>query len=378
MDLAAKLAVAPGACEVPFCIIPRYRREEFAKAVEHSYETLSDEFVGWLARETDLVVAWIMGFKPAGEDARPDRGLPPLARMLLGREADLLTVIYGPARASMWEQLEREPESLGVQNGLWQSIFACSNAILVDSKTDKGITRKGYTSAHWQATTVLSQVVAATTPSPDAFPLVVSEQDIDTVIHLMMSSLTPLVFEGLCNPPGGDWSGISLLSEDGKCEHRWLSLPRVSNTGAKRPDHVFQLQGTEGQSHVLVIESKQSWRNLERNIGPRLVAYVRELIRTPASAMSYVESQLKANTSAERLNDSSLVIVSGVAFLVDSADTMAKIGQQLEADVLFGLRVSRPSTTVWIKSTSEEGSEVARILRTYVPEKHLGIDVVVL
>ena len=95
------------------------------------------------------MIAWVMGFKPRGDDARPDRGLAPLARMLVGDEVELLTVVYGPAKPSMWSLLHRDPRTLMTQNGLWESLLQLSTAVLADSSTDNGATTKGYLRSHW-------------------------------------------------------------------------------------------------------------------------------------------------------------------------------------------------------------------------------------
>ncbi|MEI6436946.1 MAG: hypothetical protein WCP32_19140, partial [Bacteroidota bacterium] len=70
-------------------------------------------------------------------------------------------------------------------------------------------------------------------------------------------------------PPGGDWSGISYWDFSDKTEYRWTSLPRVSATKAKRPDHIIQINSQEVNS-FLVIESKNNAKDLEENIGNRL------------------------------------------------------------------------------------------------------------
>jgi hypothetical protein len=379
MDAASGLSLAPGACEVPFCLIPKHRRSEFAHIVGCTYDGLLQEFLEWLERDSDLVVAWVMGFKPAGEDARPDRGLPPLARMAVGRGVDLLTVVYGPAKPDVWTKLHEAPQALRDQNGLWESILACSDAILVDSRTDHGRTRHGYTAAHWEGGAHANLATQETMASPEPFPAVTGEQDVDTVLHLMMTSLAPPAFEGLCNPPGGDWSGLSLLARDAQYVHRWLSLPRVSHSGAKRPDHVFQLSGDDGSWHVLVVESKRSRTRLEKDIGPRLIRYVDELARTPASATGATGAgQLHRNLDGTQLDLGGFSFVSGVAVLVPDGQAVSQMAQDLDVDLAIGLEILPDSTTVWMKAASAQGAEVAETLRVRVPEGHLGIAVNVL
>ena len=85
-------------------------------------------------------------------------------------------------------------------------------------------------------------------------------------------------FEGMCNPPGGDWSGFSVLSPDNK-EKRWLSLPRESKVIiGKRPDHIFQLSKILPRPILLIVESKEHSRDLEENVGINLINYVKKLM----------------------------------------------------------------------------------------------------
>ena len=202
--------------------------------------------------------------------------MPPLGRMLVGNDCDLLSFIYGPAPEAHLHLLATDPLHLGATNGLWQAVFAVSDAVLVDSSTKPDATPRAYVKRAW-------------TPSPQelATPLRVeprvsslSEHDVDTALHVCITSLGPAVaFEGLCNPPGGDWSGISFRWDPNQPEYRWLTLPRVSSTGAKRPDHVFALFGHGGIPVCLSIESKEHAHSLESDIGPRLLRYTCQLFR---------------------------------------------------------------------------------------------------
>lgn len=93
-----------------------------------------------------------------------------------------------------------------------------------------------------------------------------SEQDVDTTIHLLFAHQENLkVFEVTCNPPGGDWSGLSILDFETGEEFRWTSLPRVSSAGGKRPDHVIEFLLDNGHWGLLAIESND---RLESCIAP--------------------------------------------------------------------------------------------------------------
>lgn len=105
-----------------------------------------------------------------------------------------------------------------------------------------------------------------------------SEHDIDTSIHQLFSHKEQTnIFESLCNPPGGDWSGISYY-ENADTEFRWTSLPRVSQVGGKRPDHLIQIRNAK-QDIFLSIESKLYGRDLEINIGTHLKTYIDDLFK---------------------------------------------------------------------------------------------------
>ena len=87
-------------------------------------------------------------------------------------------------------------------------------------------------------------------------------------------------FEGLCNPPGGDWSGLSVIVN--QCEYRWVSLPRVSGEiNGKRPDHVLQLYPNDNNNSIILsIESKDRSYDLETNVGIQLKQYIKYHLRS--------------------------------------------------------------------------------------------------
>ena len=93
MSLAALHAQGLSSSSLPFCLVPAGNRLVFAEAIERLYSDLGDDYLGWLRREKSLVICWITGYKPGGQDSRPDRGLVPFGRMLVGEECDLLSVV---------------------------------------------------------------------------------------------------------------------------------------------------------------------------------------------------------------------------------------------------------------------------------------------
>ncbi len=275
MDIGANHSFGLTSSTLPLSFVPKDRRARFAAETRRLYPDLPDYVMRWIAgSDTHLAIAWVMGFKPGGDDARPDRGLPPLARMLVGDDCDLMTFVYGPAPRSHWLGLSRNPVALATSNGLWEAVLGVSDAVLVDSATTPDGAERAFLKDHWAA--VLREEIAPLNVTPHVRSL--GEQDVDTALHVAFESLgADVVFEGMCNPPGGDWSGISFRWDSTEPEHRWLTLPRVSADGAKRPDHVFALFGHQGQTVCLCIESKELSRSLDADIGPRLNRYTEAL-----------------------------------------------------------------------------------------------------
>lgn len=282
MDLGALHSYGLASKSLPLSFVPSERRPAFAKETLALYPNLTPEAGVWLAKDKrDLAIAWVMGFKPKGDDARPDRGLPPLARMLVGDQTDLLTFVYGPAPQSHWRQLDAKPELLAAKNGLWEAVLGVSDAILVDSATQDAGSRS-HLRNHWAAAVELHPFQLNIPPRV----LRAAENDVDTALHLVFRRIgSELAFEGMCNPPGGDWSGVSFMWSDQGEEYRWLTLPRVTARDAKRPDHVFALFSPQLGPICLCVESKERARSLEAGIGPRLTRYAQALFATGPSVV---------------------------------------------------------------------------------------------
>lgn len=363
MKIAAKYAVGITSSKLPMSIIPRTLRKSFVSELLELYGEFPNDYVNWLNKDQDLVTCWVMGFKPRGDDARPDRGLPPLTRMLVGDSSDLLTIVYGPARAATWPMLHNEPDRLILQNGLWESILGLSDAVLIDSATDKAVTQKGYLREHWGSGLVVGGCDSVLVKKA---PETVGENDVDTVIHNLFSYYTDgQVFEGMCNPPGGDWSGISILNDAQDKEYRWLSLPRVSSDGAKRPDHVFQIFNIHDRPVCLVIESKELPRSVEDEIGPRLVGYLSWLFSFPSCVeRSRPEGSWTHRTSTYNNN---LLYVSCAAFLdIGNAD-LRQILQKSECDLCLAVGFDNDSKIASIRI--QHANDYGYLVREFLEKK---------
>jgi len=329
LSVTQKCAVAVGSKDMPICLIPAHDRKEYGNKIREIYgKEVDDKFVKWIENsDSPLVCIWVAGFKPRGDDSRPDRGLVPLGRMIFGKdEVDIMSIVYGPAKPSAWAKLDSDIDSLSKTNGLWEAILGLSNALIVDSPTSKSLKSHGY---------LLKKEIGISTnmllrASGDV-PLF-GEHDVDSTLHLLFSNkFQNGVYEGLCNPPGGDWSGISVCDFKTKNEYRWSSLPRVSGEDTKRPDHLIQF---ENSSLLLAIESKDSLSSLEDNIGPRLNEYIERLIKiNPNSTKTGIEKWASFSDDFSH----QLKIISGAAFRTTDVNDLVKAQKKGNLDIVFGI-----------------------------------------
>jgi hypothetical protein len=363
MDMSKEFAIGLTSANLPMCVIKKSVRTAYAQELTYLYDDLTADFVAWLKRDADLAICWVMGFKPRGDDARPDRGLPPLTRMLIGNNQDLLTVVYGPAPSSTWPMLRDDPGTLVKRNGLWESVLEISDALLVDSSTDD-ITQHGFVRSHWNAK-LPKATVEPFFVSPK--PKKIGENDVDTVLHTILAKFAEgdNIFEGMCNPPGGDWSGLSLLSLDRQIEQRWLSLPRVSGQGTKRPDHVFQIFNVLPQPVIMCVESKELPTSVEKDIGPQVIAYVANLMGSPSS-VERMRSEDTWNHSERKLRTEDFVMVSAVAFVSDGLASVMDVRKRSRADLLFCFEFANRGEhcTIGLLPTSVAGKAIANFICT--------------
>lgn len=264
-------AVPITATDLPFCIVPKQNLASLKAWIKETYNGLDVSF----DLKKDLALVWITGFKPKGDDSRPDRGLSPLCRMILGKDANIMAVVSGPGKKHTWDRLLNSPKELCEINGLFEAIFSCCNYLLVDSVTcDSYIFMP--TGATLNKNSQKNQFQYVQKPVVKYF-----EHDTDCAIHQILSSHNELgIFECFCNPPGGDWSGISFFKNG--IEYKWTSLPRVSKY-SKRPDHIFQIE-RKGHLTFVPIESKGFGKKLEKNIGNRLKDYINDLFASEPTA----------------------------------------------------------------------------------------------
>ncbi len=334
MNFTSRYAFGLTSSNLPFCIISEESRKKWAIEVFKLYSDIDQSFKEWLHKDEDLVLCWIMGFKPRHDDARPDRGLAPFARMLIGNEIELLTIIYGPAPQSHWNLLQQNPGELLKSNGLWEAILASSDSIFIDSDTKTNSVKRAYKKDHWIK---FIPKIESQNLLINPVPISPGENDIDTIIHTMFTNFgNDDYFEGMCNPPGGDWSGISVLSGDRTIEYRWLHLPRVSDCNGKRPDHVFQIFNLTKIPLILSIESKEKAKVVEKDVGPRLNQYVSDLFNHTPSIERVLNENPQWVHSHEIHSSLKFVYGSAVAFIINHKSEFDSISAIAKTDVIMG------------------------------------------
>lgn len=344
-----------GVKDLPICIIPKDRRIDFATYLKTTYPTLHFSF----DKNKPIAIVWITGFKPRGDDSRPDRGLAPLARMILGDDAQIMALVYGPAKESTWAAFRESPEALAQENGLWQSVFATCDYVLVDSATckDKFFHKTG---------TKLTHHIGLPSFKYANPTVAFSEHDTDTTIHQLFSRKEQLgVFECMCNPPGGDWSGISYFVSADE-EYRWTSLPRVSAIGGKRPDHIIQVK-SKNTDMFFSIESKLRGRDLETNIGTNLKTYIKDLFQNLPTAHRTANKDWRLFERHE-LPMRKYAIISIGAYAFESVDEMKRQLKRGNLDVVFAFEFGETTTLHVLHN--KKGKEVANVLK----QVQLGLD----
>lgn len=355
-------AVALGSVEMPFCAIDGGGREQFLSLMIDLYgDRLSSEFTTWMEkRDVPLICVWVAGFKPRGEDSRPDRGLVPLVRMLLGDgDYDLLSIVYGPAPKSSLKQLQEDMEELARVNGLWESVLKLSDAVLIDGGTSKDMNKLSF------VLNMRPKRIDRDEPLPIAASIPsFGEHDIDSTLHSVLSHAEDDVFEGMCNPPGGDWSGISLLDFNEGRVYRWTSLPRVSGENTKRPDHLLEFKTGD---YLLSIESKDQAARLESGIGPRLAQYVEKLLDyPPISFRKRSEEYWKPFRGAiTDLTFGGLEVYTGAAFIGGSEPELVKTLERGETDIVFRLEFNgeKGNTTIYLVSNNRARAIVKQLAK---------------
>lgn len=372
LSLVERLSVGLASKDLPFGIIPAADRRELANGIHRLYPTYDPNVLHKIASgPSDLILCIIKGFKPKGDDNRPDRGVLPLVAMLSSTNTEVMTFIYGPVIERNFHALAAHPERLAASNGFWRAILSLSNYLALDAPVLAG---PSYDAKVLLDTSALKE--SYTRPLPDggqltqrAFPSIPQsfhEDDVDSGIHFLFSHvLYEVCFEGMCNPPGGDWSGLSVLY--GNREVRWLSLPRESKEiGGKRPDHVLELFGIFDRPVLLSIESKERSFDLEKNVGAGLVNYIRNLMKYIPNVERSIPPCTGSWTQSKHFVDfQAFETISAAAYLRDAAQTNHRVFARSNCDMLF---IMEPVKSGW-KIEIAAATPAAEILKDFLRAK---------
>ena len=330
-NIVNKYSIGIGSVDLPFGVIPKGKKKEFFNELKDIYTVDLDK----IDFSKDLIICMIKGFKPRGDDNRPDRGIIPFIAMLVGEDKEILTYVYGPILPLYKNKFAtNDLEYLHDHNGLWRSIISLSNYIIVDStivfSTEKYFK---YIDNNDNKKKCLDKKDNDILLNISNVPLHLSENDVDSIIHILFKyEFSAVSFEGMCNPPGGDWSGLSLINEN---ENIWQSLPRVYNN-SKRPYNVIQLFNICDKSIILSIESKELYRDLEKDIGIQLKKYINDLVNYVPS----VERKTASNDwsiSKNKINIENSTLFSVGAFLKSRNINYDLLFKYTNVDLLFEL-----------------------------------------
>lgn len=342
LDLIDDCSVGLASRDLPFGIIPADKRPAFSRGLGQLYPSFSETILRRIGvSQNDLILCLIKGFKPGGDDNRPDRGVLPLAVMLTNTDVEIMTFIYGPIIERNYSLLTTTPRQLADSNGLWQSVLGLSNYVAIDAPIK---TRRNTYDAELLLDTSdlkaayndMGNIDRLCRPVFSSIPQEYHEDDVDTGIHYLFSHLLgENCFEGMCNPPGGDWSGLSIIYRDK--EVRWLSLPRVSDDiDGKRPDHVLELFGVYEKPVLLSIESKEKSRDLEVNVGVDLLNYIERLMEfVPSVERRCSPSVGNWSRSADRIHFEEFEAISAAAYLRSASQPSRIVFNNSHCDMLF-------------------------------------------
>ena len=330
--LVSEYSIGIGSEDLPFGLIPKQKKKEFIEKLQEIY-SFDDSNIDY---NKHMVICMIKGFKPRGDDNRPDRGILPFVAMLVGEETEIMTYIYGPIYNQYYNKIVDDQLLSLFSNGFWKSVISLSNYIVVESDVLGTVPSKHLSvlkDNNENKSKCLERKNEAILMKISNVPRHLSENDVDTVIHVLFKYIFEKnSYEGLCNPPGGDWSGLSLIGEK---EYRWLSLPRVSDS-SKRPDHVIQLFNVVDNPIILSIESKDRANDLENDIGIQLKKYISDL----TSFVPSVERErygLEWRISNEKASVNLNNLISAVAYIKDRNLNYHEMFKKHKCNVIFEL-----------------------------------------
>jgi hypothetical protein len=356
--------------DLPFGLIPANKFHEFSDRLKRIYPHIATNFDALEFIAGDCIICMVKGFKPKGDDNRPDRGILPLVAMLASENILVITYIYGPLIEKNYRLLLSDPFSISDISGFWRAFLSLSDFVLLDAPLlnhSKEVINKFIDNRDVKQAYIQKSITGnfSRIPIPN-IPNGYREDDVDTVLHFIFSYLLENTREGMCNPPGGDWSGLSIYLDD--CEYRWLSLPRVSSNNSKRPDHVSAMF-VEGEKPILfVIESKEHGNKLEENIGYQLKSYIDWLMNFPPSV--YREDHANEWCDTDKIiNIANFEMISVGAYIDDARNDNMNVLRKSKCDLIF-LFVPDELAGVWkMKIMANPESVVAEKIRIILSQR---------
>ena len=309
------------------------KKENFFKSVYKIYK--SKEILEF-SKKKNIIVSFILGFKPKGDDARPDRGLTSFIKTLFNDDINIFTIIYGPAKKNSWDLLVNDPKTLGEKNGLFNSIFAISDCILVDSKNYPKKSKNFFLKKEY----FFESPINSKGFFVDPISLEINEHDVDNSIILFFNYFTKnKFFESMVNPPGGDWSSLKLKNYTNNKIYSWTNLPRVSGVNSKRPDHIYTILH-DNKNYCLIIESKNKNKDLDKNIGERLKNYIIDLTKHKPSNI-YNSDENYFENKLDIFDKSNIEFISCIAYYEyedENAEKIKILINECKCEVLFLLK----------------------------------------
>lgn len=348
--------------DLPFGVIPKEKIAKFVKELKTIY-TIDDLFANLLEKQENIIFTLIKGFKPHGDDNRPDRGILPLLRMTFGDNCFILTVMYGPILKANYDLLYKNKTTLANKNGLRQTIIFMSNALLIDSDILTNNPEKEFHTADFfdlPNNAFSNTGFKHSFDAVDITPIGFREDDVDTLIYMTFKFHDKNTFIGLCNPPGGDWSGYSLMKDN--IEYRRLSLPRVCENYNKRPDHVIQFTNT---NEILIIESKDNPDDLEPNIGERLKKYIQWLI---AFVPSVKNDNGKREKATSKISSKDYKFITAGSYIARDLKDRTNQLKYANVDLLFAFKPNNGKWVLNLYSKKDCEDFAHKILKIFIRE----------
>ena len=151
----------------------------------------------------------------------------------------------------------------------------------------------------------------------------------------------------------------------------------MSQTEAKRPDHVFQIFGLSDKPILFSVESKEGARELETGIGERLNRYLYDLLKTPVNAERKEDSE-SWKYSDFQLSKDDFLFASAAAYICMRDGDFELVENKVACDIIFSYYFNNNGKcTIKISSYSELGKKIAEaICNANCPLENLSLVIV--